>query len=151
MQIEYPKVGVGVFIIRDDKFIMGKRKGSHGEGEYSLPGGHLEMFETFEACCLREVMEETNLTIRGVEPLDFVNNFFRSDGKHYVTLFFTAILDDGVEPELTEPDKCVGWEWFKFDDLPKDMFGGTRYMCEKHFPDISWSNCRFESIVNGEK
>jgi 8-oxo-dGTP diphosphatase len=61
--MERPKVGVGVFIIKDKKILMGKRINSHGEGTWSLPGGHLEFFETFEDCAKREVMEETGLKI----------------------------------------------------------------------------------------
>ena len=37
------KVGVSVILIRNDnEILIGKRKGSHGAGEYSVPGGHLE-------------------------------------------------------------------------------------------------------------
>ena len=43
-----PKVGVGVIIVNDaGKILVGKRKGSFAEF-YSIPGGHLEMGETFE-------------------------------------------------------------------------------------------------------
>lgn len=34
-----PKVGIGVFVFRDGKFVMGQRRGSHGEGSWSIPGG----------------------------------------------------------------------------------------------------------------
>ena len=30
-----PRVGIGIMIMRDDKVLLGKRKGSHGEGEYA--------------------------------------------------------------------------------------------------------------------
>ncbi len=42
MENNYPKVGVGVMILKDGKVLLTKRKGSHGAGMYSFPGGHLE-------------------------------------------------------------------------------------------------------------
>ena len=42
MSSERPKVGVGVIIIKDGKFLMGWRKKSHGSGTWCPPGGHLE-------------------------------------------------------------------------------------------------------------
>ena len=59
-----PQVGVGVLILRDGKVLLGRRKGSHGAGCWSAPGGHLEFGETLEDCAAREVLEETGLKIR---------------------------------------------------------------------------------------
>ena len=42
------------------------RLGSHGAGTYALPGGHLEMGESWEACAAREVLEETGLEVSGL-------------------------------------------------------------------------------------
>lgn len=50
----HPKVGIGVMIFKDGKVLLGKRKGSHGDGEYSFPGGHLNYMESFEDCAQRE-------------------------------------------------------------------------------------------------
>ncbi len=36
------KVGVGVMVFKDGKVLMTKRQGSHGAGEHSFPGGHLD-------------------------------------------------------------------------------------------------------------
>jgi 8-oxo-dGTP diphosphatase len=122
-----PKVGVGVFIFKEGKFILGKRLGSHGAGEWSLPGGHLEYFEDFETCCKRETMEETGLTIKNVRPLSFVNDLFPKECLHYVTLFFTAEYESG-ELENKEPNKCEGWEWHDENTLPYPAFKSMREM-----------------------
>ena len=37
-----PKVGVGIVVIKDDLILFGRRKGAHGAGDCSFPGGHLE-------------------------------------------------------------------------------------------------------------
>ena len=72
------RVGVGVFVWRDGRFIMGQRLGSHGANTWSVPGGHLEFGESWEDCAIREVKEETmhlrqrvQVPIqRGPHPLD---------------------------------------------------------------------------------
>jgi 8-oxo-dGTP diphosphatase len=65
-QEQRPKVGVGVMIFKDGKVLLGKRKSSHGDGEYAWPGGHMEYMESFEECAKRETMEETGMQIRNV-------------------------------------------------------------------------------------
>ena len=126
--IERPLVGVGVFVYNTNhELLLGKRKGSHGAGEWGLPGGHLEFNESFEECCIREVKEETNLDIRIVRKLGFTNNIFESDGVHYVTLFFKSNLEgaswsDRNRLKLMEPQKCEEWKWFSLDSLPSPLF-----------------------------
>ena len=56
-EIQKPKVGVGIMILKNGKVLLGKRKGSHGEGEFAFPGGHLEYMESFANCAKREIAE----------------------------------------------------------------------------------------------
>jgi 8-oxo-dGTP diphosphatase len=42
MEMYTPKVGVGVMIVKEATVLLGQRKGSHGNGEFAFPGGHLE-------------------------------------------------------------------------------------------------------------
>ncbi len=65
-QNQKPKVGVGVMILRNDKVLFGKRRGSHGEGEFAFPGGHLEYMESFADCAKREVNEECGIEIDNI-------------------------------------------------------------------------------------
>ena len=63
MTAERPRVGIGVVVMKDGRVLLGRRKGSHGAGEYAYPGGHLEHLESFAECAVREVREETGLEI----------------------------------------------------------------------------------------
>ena len=117
-----PRVGICVVVVRprDGKILLGKRRGSHGEGEYSTPGGHLEHGEGFRECAAREVMEETGLAIGPMRFLRVLNSFDYAP-KHYVDIAFAAEWKSG-EPEVREPDKVESWDWYDPDDLPSPLF-----------------------------
>jgi 8-oxo-dGTP diphosphatase len=110
-----------VIIVRDEQILLGERKSAHGFGTWAPPGGHLEFGETVEDCAKRETLEETGLILGNVSFGPFTNDIFLAQDKHYVTLFLTAICSVG-EPKLLEPDKCCGWKWFNWDQLPRPLF-----------------------------
>jgi len=116
-----PKVGVSIFIIKDGKVLLGKRKNAHGDGTWNLPGGHLEFNESLEGCAKREVLEETGLRISNITSVSFTNDIFKEEGRHYITLFMRAESFEGA-PQLMEPDKCEKWGWFDWKNLPVPLF-----------------------------
>lgn len=115
-----PRVGLGVLIMKEGKILLGRRKGSHGAGEYASPGGHLEHGESMAGCCAREVREETGLEIKGIRFLR-VMNVLEYKPRHYVDLTFVAEWASG-EPEVREPDKVDRWDWYDLDALPSPLF-----------------------------
>ena len=119
--MQRPKVGVGVFVKRNGKILVGKRRGSHGAGPWALPGGHLEPGESFEECCKREVLEETGLTINNISPVVFTNDIFCDQGLHYITLFFKGEYESG-EAIVAEPRQCEEWRWVTLDHIPQPTF-----------------------------
>lgn len=128
-----PRIGVGVMILRQGKVLLMKRRGSHGEGQWNLPGGHLDFGETIAQCAKREIWEETGLKVTR-SKLICVNedlNFLKSDHKHYMTLGILAKTASG-EPEIKEPGKCVQQSWFALDDLPKPMFKPSLNILRSH-------------------
>lgn len=115
------KVGVSVIIIKDNKFLIGKRKGSHGKGTWGFPGGHLEFMESIEECAKREVLEETGLQIKILKRGPYTNDIFKEANKHYATLFVVAEIVSG-ELKIMEPNKCEEWKWFSWDEFPEPIF-----------------------------
>lgn len=114
------RIGIGVMILKDDQVLLGKRKGSHGTGEYSFPGGHLQYMEGFEECAHREVSEECGIEIENVR-FQFLGNIVDYPPKHYIQIGFIADWKQG-EPQVLEPDKCEAWAWYDFDKLPQPIF-----------------------------
>ena len=115
-----PKVGVGVMILKDRKVLLTKRKGSHGAGEYSFPGGHLEYMESFENCAIRETREECGIEIQNIRFL-YVTNVRKYAPKHYVHIGLVAEWKSG-DPKILEPEKAEEWRWYDLGDLPEPLF-----------------------------
>jgi 8-oxo-dGTP diphosphatase len=139
-KIQKPKVGVGVMILRDGKVLFGKRKGSHGEGEYAFPGGHLEYMESFAECAKREVAEECGIEIENIR-FQFLANVIKYAPKHYVHVGLLVDCQNG-EPKVLEPDKSESWLWYDIDNLPSPIFEMCKlaiesYKNEKIYFDVS--------------
>ena len=117
------RVGVGVLIGSTEhlgKVLFGKRLGSQGAGTYALPGGHLELGESWEQCAIREVKEETNLDVTNLRFCSVTNsiNMGGNPLKHYVTIFMRADVSTTSSPLINmEPHKCEQWEWIAWKEI----------------------------------
>ncbi len=103
-------------IFKDNKILLGTRKGSHGDGELAFPGGHHEHLESIEACARRETKEECGLEIQNVRFLCLAN-ITEYAPKHYINITLIADWLAG-EPQVLEPEKCHGWDWYDVNELP---------------------------------
>jgi len=118
------RVGTGALIFRDSHLLLGLRKGSHGAGTWSFPGGHVDFGEEPIDSVRREIMEETGLEVGDIHPygpLPYVNTHFHEEGKQYITLYFTVKYVGGA-PKVMEPMKCERWAWFPAHNLPRPLF-----------------------------
>jgi 8-oxo-dGTP diphosphatase len=123
-------VGIGVMIFKDGKVLMGKRKGSHGAGDYAFTGGHLEYMESFEECAKRETLEEAGIVIKNVKFLS-LGNIKKFTPKHVVGIGVTAEWESG-EPKVMEPDKRESWDWYDLDSLPEPLFYPAQLMFDAY-------------------
>ncbi len=126
METNHPKVGLGIIIVnKDGNILIGKRKGSHAQ-KYSIPGGHLDLGETFEQGAIREIKEETDLDILEPKVIAITNNLetFKEEGKHYISIILLVTKYSG-ELKNMEPEKCEGWNWVNPKELPHPHFDAS--------------------------
>src|SRR5579872_932688 len=95
MKREYPDtplVGVGAIIIEHNRVILVKRGHPPLLGEWSIPGGLLEVGETLRQAAVREVLEETGLRVEVGELLGVFDRIVRDEDQralyHYVLIDF---------------------------------------------------------------
>lgn len=113
----------------EGKVLLGLRQGSHGAGEWSFPGGHVEFGETIFETARREVKEETGLDADEFKLISVADEmrYIKTDNKHYLNIGVKAAYKGG-EPQVLEIDKCKEWRWFDMNALPERMLEGTELM-----------------------
>jgi ADP-ribose pyrophosphatase YjhB (NUDIX family) len=85
-----PLVGVGAVIVDGDRVVLVKRGHEPLKGEWSLPGGAVELAETLAEAVAREVREETGLDVEVGPVVEVLDRIHRtSEGRveyHYVLI-----------------------------------------------------------------
>ncbi|MBU0661577.1 NUDIX domain-containing protein [Patescibacteria group bacterium] len=133
-----PRVGVGIMILNDKgQVLLGLRAASHGSGEWSFPGGHLEFGEKIFETAKREVKEETDLDIDTFELISVADEmrYIDSDGKHYLNIAVKGLYQGG-EALVKEPHKCFEWKWFDLDNIPKNLFEATELTIKNYLSGV---------------
>jgi 8-oxo-dGTP diphosphatase len=117
---ERPIVGVGAIIVDGDRVLLVRRGHEPLKGEWSIPGGAVEVGETLEIAIAREVREETGLEIDVgpmIEVFDRIR--FDADGRtlyHYVLIDFVCKPIGGTLACATD---AVDVAWASLVDLTK--------------------------------
>lgn len=93
----------------------------------ALPGGHLEMYESWKDCAIREVKEETDLDLDDITFGHVTNDPMKSENKHYVTIFMFATCKDSQMLKNMEPDKCEGWNSYSWHELEIKQSEGSLF------------------------
>lgn len=114
-----PIVGVGAVIIDDERVLLVQRGQPPLTGEWSLPGGGVEVGETLPAALQREVFEETGLMV-AVGPIVEVLDRIHPDSQgrvefHYVLIdYLCSVVGGSLQPESDAADA----RWVRTTDLP---------------------------------
>ena len=83
-----PVVGVGAVIVSDGRVVLIRRRFEPLAGQWSLPGGIVELGETLEAGVAREMLEETGLQVEVGPVIEVFDRIYTDESKrvryHYV-------------------------------------------------------------------
>ena len=129
MKREYPDlplVGVGAVIIEDGRVLLVKRGHPPLAGEWSIPGGVLELGESLREAAVREAREETCLTVEPADLLGVYDRVIRDDAGltiyHFVLIDFLCRPVGGKAQAADDADEA---RWFTLSEvgelgLPED-------------------------------
>ncbi len=134
---ELPLVGVGAIIIEGDRVLLVKRAHPPIQGQWSIPGGVLEVGEMVREAAVREAREETGLTVEAGELLGVYDRILRDAERrvqyHYVLIDF---LCHRVGGELLAASDAAEVRWFRREELPVlRLAEDTLEVIEKGFKD----------------
>jgi 8-oxo-dGTP diphosphatase len=108
-----PLVGVGAIIIEGDRVALVRRGHLPLAGEWSIPGGVLEVGETLRQATVREALEETGLKVEVGELLGVYDRVLRDPDQrtryHYVLIDF---LCRRIAGEFRAADDAAEARWF---------------------------------------
>lgn len=106
-------------VINNETYILLMKRMNTGfnDGEYELPGGHLEKGEDLFESMIREAKEELLIDLKK-EDIKIIHLLHHYSGERLNFIFET----DGtnLNPKIGEKDKCSNLDWFKINDLPNE-------------------------------
>jgi 8-oxo-dGTP diphosphatase len=114
-----PIVGVGAVVFDEDRVLLVRRGREPLKGEWSLPGGAVEVGESLETAVAREVLEETALQVEVgpvIEVLDRIHH--AADGRveyHFVIVDYLCRVRGGLVKSGTD---AADARWVPLTDLP---------------------------------
>jgi 8-oxo-dGTP diphosphatase len=126
---EHPLVGVGGVVVHEGRALLIRRGGPPLQGEWSIPGGMLEVGETLAQGVVRELAEETGLDVSVVELIEVFERIFpappNADGSagdparpqyHFVILDYLCEMRGGT---LAAGSDALDFAWALEEEFAK--------------------------------
>jgi len=108
----HPVVGVGAVVVRDGKALVIKRAHEPRKGEWSLPGGLVELGESLQDAVRREIKEETRLDIDVgpiIETFDRVHHDDQGKIRYHFVIVDFLCWANGGDAVAGSDAEAVAW------------------------------------------
>ena len=113
-------------VVHEGRVLLVKRGTEPARGRWSIPGGLIELGESLSQAVVREVEEETGLTVAVVELVEILDRIYREDNRvryHYVIADYLCRVTGGSLRAASDADE-VRWveraEWNSHSSLALD-------------------------------
>ncbi|MHB8653122.1 MAG: NUDIX hydrolase [Terriglobia bacterium] len=117
-----PLIGVGGIVIHRNRVLLIRRKREPLKGEWSIPGGLVELGEELAQAARRELKEETGLDVEPLEILAVFDRIMR-DGKNASRVRYHFVIVDyacrRIRGRLSPSSDVVDARWVRRKDLPQ--------------------------------
>lgn len=94
-----PLVGVGGIVVHENRILLVQRGTEPLKGQWSIPGGLIDVGETLREAVIREVHEETGLSVEPIELVELLDRIYREEGRvryHYVIADYLCRVEGGI-------------------------------------------------------
>ena len=131
MRREHPSLpipGVAATVFHNGCILLSVRGKAPSKGKWGLPGGAVETGETLENAIIREVKEETDITILPIKLLTFFDAITREESGevlyHYILFEY---LCEYVSGEVNAMSDAPDARWVSLDELDNiDIMESTK-------------------------
>lgn len=123
------------------EILLALRKNTgYNDGEYELPGGHVDAGEDLINAMIREAKEELNIELeRENLKIEHILHHYKGNRLKFV---ISANKYYG-ELKIGEPDKCEKLEWFNIEELPENIDKKVKKVLKEIKNGIFYDNSDF--------
>ncbi len=117
-----------------------RKNTGYNDGEYELPGGHVDEGEDLMNAMIREAYEELKIKLK-LEDLHIEHILHHYKGNRLKFIISSEKYEGNLE--IGEPEKCENLEWFNIEELPENLDKRAKKVIREIENNIFYDNSDF--------